>query len=174
MINCVFINLLFSIVRGLKLNQRARLLHVGSGSGLQISKFWVKMITLGSKFRQIKLDKRERILSIHDWGIGMTSKEEIKNLGTIAKSGTSGATGLYKTSKKKNNFQRGRCVSSDEFKVQEQVDKYSKIWGNDQEHAKKMRSSLIATLLSKPTTNNLVSSMLDLVHKDLWAVLNYY
>lgn len=50
----------------------------------------------------LEIDKDARTLSIHDNGIGMTKKELVENIGTIAKSGTRELWERLKKSKKKD------------------------------------------------------------------------
>ena len=43
---------------------------------------------------RVKVDHDNRILTIRDTGVGMTREDLVKNLGTIAKSGTSGESDI--------------------------------------------------------------------------------
>lgn len=52
---------------------------------------------------QISINKKEKTLSLYDNGIGMTYNETIKNLGTIAKSGTKSFLKSLNNDKKKEN-----------------------------------------------------------------------
>lgn len=46
---------------------------------------------------RVKVDHDNRILTIRDTGVGMTREDLVKNLGTIAKSGTSGESAITYT-----------------------------------------------------------------------------